>query len=1103
MEVFFSSKLRGWLEVLILTGLPFVIPCRCPSLCECSSYKVDCRNAGLKEVPDCIQESVCYIDLSHNPSIHLEREAFKNFSQLHTLKLNNCSLRKPIDLPINLQILSLGDNSIPVNSIKELFIRKLLTLRSLDLRGNGLNVSQVLKFLPRGVEYIELSGNVLKLLGRDDLKCYKRLKRISCQNCGLEHIESNAFDYNTEITKINFSVNKITALPDSLFEHNSKLATLDVSFNLIDSINSSKLKLKKLQILELGHNRIETFDLRFTKMIEIGLESNRIAEIVESAFEHCEYIHALKLHNNNITHVSERAFHGIKYISELLMQNNDLNFLPKYVLNNTAIGKIFLHRNRLSSVSGLFLGMKRPPALLTLFLNKEYQLLNISNFESMSENSEIFITCNNLKRIIGSSKLRASIKCSPSADLFFLSPLRFWSFAGYECVWRSKFMQFLCHACPTGFYHNGNASTGKAGKCIKCPAGSFYQDELASSHCKSCPLGQFVPPDASPGKDSSYCKSCPEGTNTNISAGTRACRCLSGFYRLHRFGACKKCKHAGFLCSRDFPQLKKEYWMTWEGVKSSNQSCKRIFKDFVHNLEIFDNSYNRSTVNFKCLLPIPIKCPIHGSCSGSNDVLCSSGYTGVLCAVCSEGFSRQFNRCVKCADALLVILEIIGYVAVFLIFCFILSLTDKVLVPSGIGSVHQSARERRTIADIMVSSFKIIVGFYQILISVVHAFSSINWPESLKNTISLFEYIQFEVIRVPSLRCIKPEWNVDSLKEFWFVIILTFAIPFITFIYCLLKVCFMKLCCASNEEFERNRSICCKNCINFTALFLFATYPLTSAKIIQVLPISCHSFCTVKQGEHCMHKLSFLHSDYSMPCSVLIRQKYTLISAYICLIIPFGLPIILWILLWRYAPKAYAPMRSRSTSSSNSETLSIIDPDSEYLSFSVNDGHFHIQQLHHKREEYNEVFTHALKFAYENYNRNCWYWEVLEMIRKFIMTVGLFVVINETKLGLSVMVILAIGFALIHALRKPIKDDFENAVQLLSLLIVPLNLIIGAVLQSNIAEHYGSINTEHSESWSLGIILVIMNSLVIILIVGRFLRAVCRKLIDLKAKKGQ
>ena len=1102
MEIFYCNKFRGWLALLMLIGLPFVIPCSCPSLCECSPYKIDCRNAGLKAVPNCIQESVHYIDFSHNPSMRLKKEAFKNFAQLRALKLNNCSLKKPIDLPINLHILSLADNSLTVDYVKNLFISKLLTLKSLDLRGNALNIPQILQFLPRGIEYLELSRNAFKILGRDDLKCNKMLKKISCQHCGLQRIESNAFDHNSEIEEVNLSFNRITALPDSLFEHNSKLATLDVSFNLIDSINSSKLMLKELQVLELGHNRIETFDLRFTKITEIGLESNKIAKIVESAFEDCEYIHALKLHDNNITYISKRAFHGVKYISELLMQNNNLNFLPDYVFNNTAISKIFLHKNRLSSASGLFVGMKRSPGLLTLFLNKEYQLLNISSFESMSENSEIFITCNNLKRIIGSSKLRASIKCSPSADLTFRSPLRFWSFSGYECVWKDKFMQFLCHACPAGFYHNGNASAGKAGKCIECPAGSFYQDELASSHCKSCPVGQFVTPEKSPGKDASDCQSCPEGTNTNISAGTRACRCLSGFHRLHRFGACKECKHAGFLCSRDFPQLKKEYWMTWDGEKASNQSCKKIFKDFVHNLEIFDNSYDRSTMTFNCLLPIPIKCPIHGSCNGGNDVVCSSGYTGALCAVCSKGFSRHFNRCVKCPDPVIVILEIIGYMGIFVIFCLILSLTDKVLVPSSIGSEHD-ASERRTFADVMVSSFKIMIGFYQILISVVHAFSSINWPDSLKNTISLLEYIQFEVIRIPSLSCIKSEWNIDSLKEFWFIIILTFAIPFITFIYYLLKLCSMKLCDVSNEEFERSRSLCSKNCINFTALFLFATYPLTSTKIIQVLPISCHSFCTMKKGDLCIHKMSFLRSDYSIPCSVLLRQKYTLISAYICLIIPFGLPIILWLLLWRYAPTAKVPKLSRSASSSNSATLNIIDPESEHLPFSVNDEYFLIQQSHHKREEYSEVFTHSLKFAYENYNRNCWYWEVLEMIRKFIMTVGVFVVINETKLGLSVIVILAIGFALIHALRKPIKDDFENAVQLLSLLIVPLNLTLGTVLQSNIAEHYGNINIEHSESWSLGIILVIMNLLVIILIVGRFLRAVCRKLIDLKAKKGQ
>ena len=1091
-----------WLVLLMLTFSPTFLQ-RCPSRCKCSFHKVNCRKTDLKEMPHYIPNSVRYMDFSDNPFIRIKRKAFLKFSHLHTLLLNNCNLKDPIELPSSIKRIELGYNFMTIQSLKEIFMNKTLQPKAIDLRSNGLNITRTLSLIPKGIEYLELSSNNLPSLRTKDLIRFKKLRKISCQQCSLQSIESNAFDYNIQIHIIDLSNNQLADLPNNLFEHNTDLKTLDLRFNNFDNINSSKLKLNRLQVLDIGFNKIKAFDLRSTRFIEIGLENNRITKIDENAFEKSTYIHALKLHNNNINKISQGAFKGIKYISELLLHNNNITYLPEYIFRNLAISKICLHKNQLSNLNGALLAMRKSPTLLTLFLNERFKFLNISNFESMSEHSNVFVTCKNLRSIIGSSRLQTSIKCSPAADLAIHSPLHFWEYDGYECHWSDHLMQFICRACPVGFYSNSNVTIKKRGTCTECPSGSFYQDELASMSCKSCPVGQFVPPEMSPGKDASDCQTCPEGTNTNITAGTRACACLNGFYRIYRFGPCEKCKHDGFECTRDIIQLKKGYWMTWNGTRSSNRSCKEIFKEFILNLEVSDNSYNRSTMKFNCQLPMPVKCPIHGSCRGGYNASCSSGYNGVLCAVCSREFSRQFNRCVKCPHPIIVILEIIAYMAAFFIFCLIVSLTDKVFVPSSNESEHHDSTDRRTFSDVIMSSFKIMIGFYQVLISVMHAFRNINWPDNLQKTISLLEYIQFEVVRIPSLRCINPDWEIDSLKEFWITIFFTFTIPALCFIYFLFKLCYLKLFHSSNLEFKAYRSICKKNCLKLIAVFLFASYPLTSTKIIQILPIACHSFCTVKEKGQCLHKLSFLRSDYSMPCSKLTDHEYAMITAYCCLIIPFGLPVILWILLWRYAPKPKLSVSAMNGSSTISDTLDVIEINDSNLRFSINCEYHFNTTLCDEHEEKDRVYSQALKFAYENYDKRCWYWEVLEMIRKLIMTVGMVVLFNQTRLGLSIVVIISTTFALLHALKRPIKDSFENAVQLLSLLIVPLNLTIGAVLKSNVIEHMGYTPDDYSQSWSLGLILVILNSMILILVVGRFLKAVCKKLFTLKLKKRQ
>ena len=80
-----------------------------------------------------------------------------------------------------------------------------------------------------------------------------------------------------------------------------------------------------------------------------------------------------------------------------------------------------------------------------------------------------------------------------------------------------------------------------AGKCINCPPGGFYHDEMATTSCKYCPKGQFVPPGYGPGRSPLDCLTCPKGTDTNVYAIYRACKCLDGFARTYHFGECQLC----------------------------------------------------------------------------------------------------------------------------------------------------------------------------------------------------------------------------------------------------------------------------------------------------------------------------------------------------------------------------------------------------------------------------------------------------------------------------------------------------------------------------------------------------------------------------------
>lgn len=132
---------------------------------------------------------------------------------------------------------------------------------------------------------------------------------------------------------------------------------------------------------------------------------------------------------------------------------------------------------------------------------------------------------------------------------------------------------------------------------------------------------------------------CLTGTNTTSFAGYRACRCLTNFYRVHRFEGCKPCDQDGLNCENDYATLKTGYWWKWE-----NETYKHIYERFTNSLvgityspvkSINSSIINHSFIEFPHTLPLPHKCPREESCIGGLDSFCATGYTKVRYARCA------------------------------------------------------------------------------------------------------------------------------------------------------------------------------------------------------------------------------------------------------------------------------------------------------------------------------------------------------------------------------------------------------------------------------------------------------------------------------------
>ena len=106
--------------------------------------------------------------------------------------------------------------------------------------------------------------------------------------------------------------------------------------------------------------------------------------------------------------------------------------------------------------------------------------------------------------------------------------------------------------------------------------------------------------------------------------------------------------------------------------------------------------------------------------------------------------------------------RISAYFVAFIIICLVVNWADKTMVDTRnvtIGSMKMTSQKQkqRTVADVILSTLKILLGFYQVLNGTVNSFPNIPWPNSLTEALRVFKFIEFEILRIPSSRCIKPE----------------------------------------------------------------------------------------------------------------------------------------------------------------------------------------------------------------------------------------------------------------------------------------------------------------------------------------------------------
>ena len=435
------------------------------------------------------------------------------------------------------------------------------------------------------------------------------------------------------------------------------------------------------------------------------------------------------------------------------------------------------------------------------------------------------------------------------------------------------------------------------------------------------------------------------------------------------------------------------------------------------NINTNGEEYNHTYSKFWGSLPSPLECPHFRSCKGGIDSDCHAGYRGILCATCTAGHYLRFNTCIKCPRMIIAVLSSAGVVVLFVaVFMMILW-----------GDSKHSGTDR-TVADVIMSCFKIVIGFHQVITGIFSALVRVQWPITLVAMEKYLKLVEGNILQFAPLSCIHPRFRLDPFAEFALAIGINIIAVCLILLYLLLRKRFINRMEIFTREKLHKISTLKKSCYRNIFLFLLFSYPMTCKKIIHILPLPgvCVDMCYTKNVTDCV---SLLRADYSIHCFTARHNVFWRIAAAFSLY-PIAFPLLLLVLIYKY-----------------------------------------------RESQVHEEIAFGLRVFFENYKKKYWFWEITEMYWKLLLIsfILLFEAESRSRIGFSVTTASAFGIA--YTIFRPIKERFEDRLKTYALWVIFFDVCLGAIYSQPDDSNDHSVN----ESIFVNVLFVFLNCSVLLL----------------------
>jgi hypothetical protein len=285
---------------------------------------------------------------------------------------------------------------------------------------------------------------------------------------------------------------------------------------------------------------------------------------------------------------------------------------------------------------------------------------------------------------------------------------------------------------------------------------------------------------------------------------------------------------------------------------------------------------------------------------------------------------------------------------------------------------------------------KIIIATFQIVSSSASSFS-ITYPASLTAFFSFTKILNFALVQILPLSCMYQADYITSMMITTLLPILGTALLFIAFaVELAYKYRRLK---AKNEKVLRKQTVMLIDDLRFRyfSLFLTMTYfvlPSTTTSIFQMF------LCENVDPEDVNSSFAdtYMVADYSIKCS---SQRYTfgMIWAIIMIFVyPIGIPAYYFWLLYRYK-ESIKDRPDEEDANGNG-----VDPE-----------------------------TKMLEFLYSSYHPRYWYFEVVETMRRLMLTAIIAVIATGSSSQIVCAMMLAFVFLKVYVYCSPYIDE-ENGI---------------------------------------------------------------------------